>query len=180
MLSGRDQTAAQSGRACLTAAPPPLHNPCCRAVPSCAVRGGMADQGGQPRGAAGRGGPGADPRGGRRAPPGAVGVRHGRGWRHGERMGLVQLSCRLGGSTGTRLVQCAAGGAIFAGQKAPFPAALPVQVWAAFPAHIKQQGLTYEGLQQLYAQASWGCAAGAGDDEAAAPTLVSRLPQQLQ
>lgn len=42
MPSGRDQTAAQSGRACLTAAPPPLHNPCCRAVPSPRVQSEVA------------------------------------------------------------------------------------------------------------------------------------------
>lgn len=28
------------------------------------------------------------------------------------------------------------------------------QVWATFPAHVKQEGLTLEGLQQLYAEVS--------------------------
>lgn len=40
---------------------------------------------------------------------------------------------------------------IIFGHAVPSPVA-DVQVWAAFPAHVKQQGLTFDGLQQLYAE----------------------------
>lgn len=64
------------------------------------------------------------------------------------------------------------------------PTPLAPQVWAAFPAHIKQQGLTYEGLQQLYAQASlwsficWQCSTVGSTADAASAAVASLLAAQ--
>ncbi|EFN59555.1 hypothetical protein CHLNCDRAFT_138249 [Chlorella variabilis] len=45
------------------------------------------------------------------------------------------------------------------------------EVWAAFPAHVKQQGLTFDGLQQLYAE-------GLGDPEHDYQLLVQQAADE--
>lgn len=52
------------------------------------------------------------------------------------------------------------------------PGMLSMQLWAAFPEHVKQQGLTLEGLQRLYEQ-------GYGDPERDYQLLLAKAADEV-